>query len=377
MTEVQAVFNSISNNDISNSPALRKTDELNELSCYSYDSCSENDSDFVKKSRGIVYDGDNIVFRSFGYTPEYTVNDLDQIHNSLENMNNSFRVFDSHEGTIIRVFYYKKWYVSTHRKLDAFKSKWSSNKSFGEEFEESLLQHLETPGIDGLTQYLESKYGVENGKGYVFLLRNNKDNRIVCNSPETPTVYYVGTFYENGSKFKLDKDFFIPTPKEHTNLKTSAEIVDYVNSVNYADKQGVIIFNDESQIKIYNSEYHEWYNVRGNEASLKFRYLQVRTNPILSSKLKILYPSYCKYFDEVETNIEHVSRRIHDAYINRFVCKRYTVVEPDEFRVVKECHGWHISNRTSNIVTLNKVQSVVNGMPPSVLNRMIKKTKLN
>jgi hypothetical protein len=368
---MQVVNNSNINNNFS-SPALRKTDELDDLCCYSYDLCSELDDDFIKNCRGVVCHGSNTVFRSFGYTPEYTVDDLDDINSSLKQMNNSFRVFDSHEGTIIRVFYYKKWYVSTHRKLDAFKSKWSSNKSFGEEFEEALLQHLETPGINGLTHYLESKYGAEDGKGFVFLLRNNNDNRIVCNAPEKPTVYYVGTFYDCGSKFNLDKDFFIPTPKEHSCIKTTEEIIDYVNSVDYKHKQGVIIFNDEKQIKIYNSDYYEWYKVRGNEASVKFRYLQVRTDPVLSEKLKILYPSYCEYFSSVERRLDILSRRIHDAYINRFVCKRYTVVEPDEFRIVKECHGWHISNRTTNIVTLEKVMSVVNVTHPSVLNRLVK-----
>ena len=372
MTDEQVVFNSISNNDIFSSPALRKTDELDGLSCYSYDSCSENDSDFMKKCRGIVHDGDKVVFHSFGYTPEYTTRDVEIIKSFYDN--NSFRVFDSEEGTIIRVFYYNKWYVSTHRKLDAYKSKWSSNKSFGDEFEEALLQYTEKPGINGLTDYLENKYGTENGTGYVFLLRNNSDNRLVCHSPEKPTVYYVGTFFEQGDKFKIEEDFFIPKPTEHANLKTVNELVDYVNSIKYTDKQGVILFNPNknTQIKIYNPDYYDWYNVRGNESSVKFRYLQVRTNPILSTKLKILYPSYCAYFDEVEGRINSITKHIHNAYINRFICKKYTVVDSDEYKVVKECHGWHIADRKFNIVTIEKVMNSVNSMPPSTLNRLVK-----
>ncbi len=31
------------------------------------------------------------------------------------------------EGTLIRIFYFNdKWIITTHRKLDAFKSKWGS-----------------------------------------------------------------------------------------------------------------------------------------------------------------------------------------------------------------------------------------------------------
>lgn len=372
MTETQAEFNSISNNVIFSSPALRKTDETDSgLCCYSYDTCSETDSDFVKKCRGSVFDGDKLVFRSFGYTPEYTSNDFEKIQNSLESMN-SFRVFDSHEGTIIRLFYYNKWYVSTHRKLDAFKSKWSSSKSFGEDFEEALLEYKETPNIDSLTTYIQDKYGFENGKGYVFLLRNNGENRIVCNSPEKSKVYYVGTFYENGDKFKIEDDFVIPTPREHKNMKTIDEIIDYVNSVDYKDRQGVIVFGDNSQIKIYNTEYYDWYNVRGNEASVKFRYLQIRTNPILTTKLKLLYPNFTEVFDEIENRIHNITRYIHESYISRFISKRYTVVDQDCYRVIKECHSWHISDRKNNIVTSDKIMYVINALNPSVLNRMVK-----
>lgn len=373
MTDTQAEISSDLNNVVFSSPALRKTDENEDgLCCYSYDSCSDSDSDFVKKCRGAVFDKDTLVFRSFGYTPEYVTNDVEKIKNYMDTNMSSFRVFDSHEGTIIRLFYYNKWYVSTHRKLNAFKSKWSSTKSFGEEFECAIQQYVESPSIDSLTSYIETKYGCENGTGYIFLLRNNHENRIVCNPPDKPSVYYVGTFYENGSKFKILDDFLIPTPREHKNLTTLDEILDYVNSVDYVEKQGVIVFGENTQIKIYNAEYYDWYNVRGNESSLKFRYLQIRTNPILVTKLKILYPSYSKLFDEVEHHVGEITKYIHDAYISRFISKKYTVVDQDSFRVIKECHFWHMSDRKHNIVTVGKVMDVVNSLPHSTLNRMLK-----
>jgi hypothetical protein len=39
---------------------------------------------------------------------------------------------------------------------------------------------------------------------------------------------------------------------------------------------------------------------------------------------------------------------------------------------MKECHTWHIYDRKNNIVTREKVMHVVNGLPASILNRMIK-----
>lgn len=44
------------------------------------------------------------------------------------------------EGTTIRVFNHKdKWYCTTHRKIDAFRSRWGNTKSFGEIFAENVL----------------------------------------------------------------------------------------------------------------------------------------------------------------------------------------------------------------------------------------------
>ncbi len=47
--------------------------------------------------------------------------------------NNDWTITEAIEGTLIRIFYFNdKWIITTHRKLDAFKSKWGSEKSFGD-----------------------------------------------------------------------------------------------------------------------------------------------------------------------------------------------------------------------------------------------------
>ena len=52
----------------------------------------------------------------------------------------SFVVQDAHEGSLLRAFCVNDtWYITTHRKLDAFRSKWASRQSFGAQFVESLV----------------------------------------------------------------------------------------------------------------------------------------------------------------------------------------------------------------------------------------------
>lgn len=50
---------------------------------------------------------------------------------------NSVNIYDCHEGSIVLLFYFNdKWYITTRRCLDAYKSKWDSYDSHGKQFEE-------------------------------------------------------------------------------------------------------------------------------------------------------------------------------------------------------------------------------------------------
>ena len=77
------------------------------------------------------------VFSNLPFTPEYVTTVLPDIENIFE-----YTFSNSYEGAIIRVFYFKdKWFYSTHRKLDAFKSRWSSKETFGDTFLKSIMNH--------------------------------------------------------------------------------------------------------------------------------------------------------------------------------------------------------------------------------------------
>ena len=87
-------------------------DEESGLVNYCYNYCSSSDDDVVKATRGVVFDGETVVSRSFGYTPEYSDSDETELRELFTEENCRLtRFFVSHEGTLIRVFHYKnKWY---------------------------------------------------------------------------------------------------------------------------------------------------------------------------------------------------------------------------------------------------------------------------
>jgi hypothetical protein len=361
---------------------LVDSDPESGLDLFCYVSCKKNDSDLLKQCRGVIFEGNDLVLKSFPFTIEYTENDNEEI---LKNINLSdCMVYDSYEGSIIKIFYFKnKWFVSTNRKLDAFRSKWSSKESFGFFFNKALEYQFEVnerlrenvpynKEVDNPIQALTSI--LDTNKQYMFLLLNNGENRIVCNEPSEPSVYHVGTFINES--LSVDEDIYIPYPKLH-NFSSLDEIYEYVDSVDYKVKQGVHIFAPNNvQYKILNLDYQELYTARGNEPSINYRYLQVRMDSKKNEMLRFLYPQNIQSFDDYENILYDVSKKIYDGYVKRFIKKQFVTLPAEEFKVMSLAHEWHQSDRTNNRISNAKIIELLNDQTPTNLNRIIRRIKL-
>ena len=360
------------------------TDTETGLSLFSYIHCEPTDGELIKRCRGVVYKDDQLIMQGFPYTYEYSEkNNLQEIKDNINMETCSF--YDSHEGSVIRMFYYGgKWYLSTNRKFDAFKSKWASKDSFGSFFKKALQNEFEVNeklkerigdydkefDSDDVIKIFADKI-LDKDKQYMFLLLNNEENRIVCNATENPQIFHVGTFVHG--VLSMDEDICIPYSKKH-NFKTLEDLLKYVDEVDFKKLQGVIVFAPNNlQFKIFNIDYQYLYNVRGNEPSIKFRYLQVRMNKDYNESLYYLYPNFSKHFEDYENHIYEIAEDITNAYIDRFIKKNYVTVPLEEFGVIRKCHSWHIENRLENKININKVIEVLNSEPPTNINRMIKR----
>lgn len=357
-------------------------DETCNLKSYCYTNAHNKDDsdDNVKKYRGVVFDDDEVVMRAFPYTTDYEETDVDNITRDMGECLDKYSFYDSYEGVLIRVFCYKdKWFTTTHRKLNAFRSKWASRESFGTAFKKALefaITHTdfggkvptgEEPLLTRFQTVLDKKHQ------YMFLVLNSDSNRIVCRAPDNPTVLHVGTFIDG--KLSLDNDIGLPRPKKLT-FKNVAELVEYVHSVDMTRVQGVICFApDNRQYKIVNKYYKQLFLARGNEPSIKFRYLQVRMNRQTSEMLYYLYPSMESMFDDIENKLYDIARNIYVAYVQRFIKKRFVTVPNEDFLIIKECHKWHEQDRKHNRISLEKVIDVMNAQSPTCLNRMIRRVK--
>ena len=359
-----------------------------DLDMFCYGKCEDKNSELVKRCRGVVFHKDELIMEAFPYTQEYTSFSSD-IFDSLDN----WLFYESHEGCLLRFFNFnKKWYLCTHRRLNAFKSRWSGKESFGNIFKRALYNEEK--------ENIEFKEGLREGDSediicrfqetlnpenqYMFLVLNTEENRIVCDNPINPKLYYTGSFcnVSGGRIFKWDEKINIERPKK-LDFKSEEEISEYIEKVSYKKSQGIICFNNFEfkkplkVIKIYNDKYMELYNIRNNESSINFRYLQLRNDREKVLKLRNLYPKSCGNFDNYESILLKISQYIYNFYVERYINKRYVTIPPQEYYVMRKCHEWHLLNRKLNRISFEKIFDILNTQPATSLNKMIRNYKLS
>jgi len=356
---------------------LVDSDPDNGLDLFCYNTCSNSEEEFVKKCRGLVFHGDTLVMKAFPYTNEYSHKDLENIEPILADFS-KWSFYTSHEGALLRLFNFSgKWFLTTHRKLNAFRSKWASNNSFGSLFKRALeneakhnVPFRETlkEGENILDKFQNS---LDKNKQYMFLLCNDADNRIVCKPPSRHMLYHVGTF--SGGVLSLESNLTIPFPEKLTynNIDELLESID--RELDPMLFQGVICFGpDNKQVKILHDRYQQLFQVRGNESSIKFRYLQVRMNRKTREMLYFLYPNMINVFETYENSLYSVAKNIYNCYVARYINKEFIILPREEFSVMATCHAHYLEDH-QNKISVEKVIEIMNTQTPTNLNRMIKR----
>lgn len=362
---------------------VRLTDTDDYLRLYHYVHCDDASDDDVKASRGIIRDGDNIVCKTFGYTTEISCNNVDLVKSNIHSFSGC-KVYDSEEGATVRLWFDvkgNKWRLSTHRKIDANHSRWGSPsaQSFGDMFLDALRwecvygemrERFDTKNRGGIfKEYCDS---LDKNKTYVFLIRNSKENRIVCDAPEHPQAYFIGSFDRSTHLLTEGNDSGFPAPISHS-FETVDDLIEFVSNTDIRKKQGVIVYlPNQKQVKVMNKMYLDFFNARGNEPSIKYRYLNVRKDQNMVSMLYTLYPEYIPMFETYENILTDVSRKIHRAYVARYINRQFVSLPQPEFFILQACHGWHIQDRAYNKISLDRVTTTIDNQSPTSLNKLIK-----
>jgi hypothetical protein len=339
-------------------------DQLENLTLSHYERAQNDSSVHVKRVRGvIVNEHDKVVCSSFGYTPEYVVEEDRSSYESMLQSISDCTVYRSEEGTLLRLFFNDgRWMVSTHKRINAFLSRWSSKKSFGELFLEALEYFFVHGDGKGLIEFENQDElfdcfcsTLDTSLVYTFLVRTNQDTKIVCDAPDHPTLFFAGAFKEQ--KRIKDVTTMIPTPLQLF-FSTLSELEEYVSLMNPFLYQGVmVILPDDSTCKILHPQYVSYKNIRGSEPDLTASYMRVRKSDHQLYLFSKMFPSFSQ--KHVEDQLYHMTRFLHSMYVRRYIKKVYTMIHPVLFSVLRQAHSWHVLDRVQHIVTMEKMMDII------------------
>ena len=372
-----------------------------DVKLYSFVKCNNESNNVIKRCRGVVFNKDELVVQSLPYSDEIECSSEDLLRQYFDKYNMSdIPFFHSKEGTLLRLYYLEdRWHLSTIKKLDSFQSFWNSSISFGDLFKIGITEEMyknndfnkmitdmynednhKTPIIetknDNFVYNTDGVYNVfldtlDKNEQYMFLVSTTSHTRIVCNYGDIPQIYFVGK-YTDDNKLSTANNTCIKmsTLRCFTSVD---ELTSYVDSMDTTVDQGVIGYlPDHTQVKVLNDLYKSLYDLRGNQPSVKFRYLQLINDTDKLRTFRNLYPEHHNTFNDIDHILYNISIGIYTQYCRRFIHKQYAVVPKEQYGVLKQCHEWHCQDRQRHKISIEKVIDLVYSQPAVCLNKMIK-----
>lgn len=320
----------------------------------------------VSHARGIVIDTEgpgSVVCQSFPFTKEYIPSDQRLKYFDFKDATLSL----AYEGTVLRVYFAAgKWRISTHRKIDASKSRWS-----GEPFEETFkMLWGDTVQYDDAMSRLYC---------YAFLL-SDPNNRIVCDILEYK-LYHVGTFAadkkglshspltnqmyfcgKHNPKFAV-KNKNISLPESLT--MTKEEVCNFLveNDETFVKKAtGILVTTSQGKtIKIIPPCYQDLRNLRGNEPSFRKRLMYLwredtkrRYDPDtfggpseeISTRFMNLFPEK-EFLSEIQQFLQtEIPWLLGNDFEYRYVQSQYLELEPPVYHLLQNVKRFFNPDRT-------------------------------
>lgn len=323
------------------------------------------DSTDVCRERGDVYCENKKIFNSFPYSYEI-VGYSDDVKNMINN--DKILCTKAIEGSLIRVFYFEdRWFITTHRKLDAYKSKWGNGKSFGEIFEDAITAVTQK-------EFKEFMMSLDYNIQYIFLTTAVETTRIVCEPPTEQSVYLYQALDSDSGNLCSDLESVsaeINIPLEEKILfANKGEVEKHLNTMTFPfTSQGLLFFNTETfeSYKFIAPAYQKYSDVRGNMPSVMFAYLHHVNNEENKFMFKSMYPSHLGTIEKYEQALECVTEELFDKYYRRFSDGYRETYSKNVHYFIENCRK---SNR--NLLTREQFEIYVKNRKATELNKLIK-----
>lgn len=317
-------------------------------------------NDSTKHIKGIIIDTvkEKIICRSFCQTQDVEFQSQ-EVKDFLEK--GDVIATNAFEGTIIRVFwneYDNLWFISTHRRINGRNSRWAG-RAFGVIFDE----------IFGYDYSMLDK-----SMTYVFLM-SCEDNKIVCRVDKN--VIRLVDAYKNDERI-----YPLPTIGHpsilypmYLDIKTFEDLCKNISSLDWRTTTGIFLLDKQNNntLKVNSPKYMFYRDIRGNEPSLRFRYLQLRNFPTEKQILIDLFPIESDIFRKTEEEIFHLVYILTQLYIDRYISKHFNFLDQKiHLFLVFVRNNFDINLKVSDNISkhISEIQNT------SELNELLKKIKL-
>lgn len=354
--------------------------------------------------KSYIFNGDQLVFEGYPYSTELTQTNYEGLEFE------KCRFFEAHEGTLLRVLNINgKWYTTTTRRLNAFNSKWAAKTTtFGVYFAEAVRENIRAINDDEFFEeeedkkledkkqeardYLNKIYeaNLDKTKKYMFLLEPCEEERIVCLT-NSPRFFNIGVF-DKDNNLSLDEDvmldgYKIPKPQELF-FEDIKDMLCALDNIDFKRIQGFVAIQsekgrDDKHFKILNNQYKYYFDLRGNTPSIRFRYLQLEHQNIMSreNQPQKMIDDFCAMYNyNPKPFQEYIWSKIVEDLFQKYQ-QRYIKKIPDDTSLtrkqdimLKEIHRHFINSlKIGNRRSTNKsiIMDILTIQNPSSFNQLI------
>lgn len=384
------------------------TDEFENLKLYHYNTCDNFSPEDLQSTRGIIKNNSVIVCKTNGFIPEIRTNDSEGINEFIKpNLGkNTTTFFESQEGSIVRLWFYKededsqkhRWFLSTHKRINAFASKWGSRSTYGETFLNCISKFNlskdnkknkswaddsdedELTVLNNQSTTIFEKFCNTLNKNFIynFLIRNTDANRVVIKGFTEPEIFCLG-IYDKSKGFKYippEKNFIIPSLPFYSYTSLDKMLCD-IEKFDIFKVSGVLLVTLEGKlIKLVNEKYDKLFKLRGNVPNILVRYLELRLKEEEKCEYFYLYSEKIDEFKNIEVILNDICKNIFKKYLARYVYKQFAILPPSQYKIITKLHQLY-KTKSINKVTYDEVVKVVDTLPSNELYSIIKNYENN
>jgi len=346
-----------------NEPYHLKIKENNNLFIVSLKEESNLDIPLVRDCNGIIVDKDTFEIVCFSFPK--IVNNIESHEFIQEDStidNNTFTIESIYEGTLIRLYYHnEKWNLSTKNCIDAYSSRWGSNMSHGEMFQEcvdsSFLTHLDI---------------LDKSLCYSFILIHPENRR--CISYKDKTLIHIQTIDLKTMK-EVDIDIGSSIGGIHkseknivklTSTNTYESLINTLETKIITSLEGFILKDYKgNRKKIRTYYYKRLHELFGNYYDRFYHYLILRKDITKLEEFVDNFPHFKNIFIGYENWIIRLALTLDNYYTSIFIRKEYLESPPYLKKIIYDIHKAFLKDRIKT--TYEKIVIFIYDMNPKML----------